>query len=69
MHMTTMRELLNYLKEDKADVLTWDIASWPIENIENAPTQKNSFDCGVFVMRYMETVLKRSEIDWVEHKG
>ncbi|KAH0451796.1 hypothetical protein IEQ34_019095 [Dendrobium chrysotoxum] len=45
-----------------------DIRQWPISPVVDAPTQKNSFDCGMFVCKYMEAVVQPQGVIWEDLK-
>ncbi|KAK8941673.1 Methylthioribose kinase [Platanthera guangdongensis] len=55
------KKVIKFLYEDDEESLSVDIVSWRIDVISQISTQINSFGCRMFVMRYMETVLKKSE--------
>ncbi|KAH0452025.1 hypothetical protein IEQ34_019324 [Dendrobium chrysotoxum] len=46
-----------------------DIRQWPIRPVVDAPTQKNSFDCIMFVCKYMEAVVKPQGVIWEDLKN
>ncbi|KAK8969643.1 hypothetical protein KSP40_PGU007526 [Platanthera guangdongensis] len=59
---------MRYIQEDTVDVLPRDIASCPLRVVEGLPTQDNSNDCGIFVMKYMKASVVEGPVDWKSHK-
>ncbi|KAL0920179.1 hypothetical protein M5K25_009297 [Dendrobium thyrsiflorum] len=45
-----------------------DITKWRINIVRGTPTQSNSFDCGMFVCKYMEKVVAKDKVDWSAYK-
>ncbi|KAH0451054.1 hypothetical protein IEQ34_021746 [Dendrobium chrysotoxum] len=45
-----------------------DIRGWRIQKIKQAPTQKNSVDCGMYVCKYMEATFQPEAIIWTDVK-
>ncbi|PKU70175.1 hypothetical protein MA16_Dca010296 [Dendrobium catenatum] len=37
--------------------------------IPNLPAQENNVDCGMFVCKYMETVIQYNNIEWDMHNN
>lgn len=46
-----------------------DILDWKIVPIHGIPKQSNGFDCGVFVLKYMEAALSPTEVQWETKMG
>ncbi|KAK8928459.1 putative ubiquitin-like-specific protease 1B [Platanthera zijinensis] len=42
---------------------------WKIIPVNGIPKQSNGYDCGVFVLKYMETVLSPTEVSWAIRMG
>jgi len=55
------------LVDDAIHAMPTDILTWPISVIGDLPQQENGHDCGVFVCKYMEFVLRCKPIDWTKY--
>ncbi|KAA3467911.1 ubiquitin-like-specific protease ESD4 [Gossypium australe] len=51
-----LNALANYFVEEVRDKSgeDIDISSWEREHVEDLPTQKNGFDCGMFMLKYID---------------
>ncbi|KAH0449012.1 hypothetical protein IEQ34_022812 [Dendrobium chrysotoxum] len=43
-----------------------DIRLWPIHTIPRVPTKKNSVDCGMYICKYMEAVIRLQLVIWAD---
>ncbi|KAL0923142.1 hypothetical protein M5K25_007190 [Dendrobium thyrsiflorum] len=59
--------LISHLYEETQNAYDEDIRLWPTETIANVPTQANSVECGMYVCKYMETVIQLEQINWLDH--
>ncbi|KAK8939321.1 hypothetical protein KSP40_PGU013319 [Platanthera guangdongensis] len=55
--------------DDCRAALSSNILDWKIKDVHGIPKQANGIDCGVFVLKYMETVLSPKEVPWATTKG
>ncbi|XP_020599873.1 ubiquitin-like-specific protease 1A [Phalaenopsis equestris] len=67
MHKAGATEVINMFARDAADVFTTKIHKWFISITKHVPSQRNSFDCGMFVCKYMETLVQIEKVDWSAH--
>ncbi|KAL0919183.1 hypothetical protein M5K25_011261 [Dendrobium thyrsiflorum] len=58
---------ISHFYEETQNAYDEDIRLWPTETIANVPTQANSVDCGMYVCKYMETVIQLEQINWLDH--
>ncbi|KAH0457481.1 hypothetical protein IEQ34_012796 [Dendrobium chrysotoxum] len=59
---------ISHLYEDTTTSFAMDIQRWRIRKIKQAPTQKNSVDCGMYVCKYMEAAIQPEAIVWPDVK-
>ncbi|KAL0922195.1 hypothetical protein M5K25_006164 [Dendrobium thyrsiflorum] len=60
--------LVNELYIDLRKCFEADITKWRMNIVRGTPTQSNSFDCGMFVCKYMEKVVLKDKVDWSAYK-
>ncbi|KAL0920107.1 hypothetical protein M5K25_009218 [Dendrobium thyrsiflorum] len=60
--------VINELFKDLNKCFDADITKWRINIVRGTPTQSNSFDCGMFVCKYMKKVVVKDKVDWTEYK-
>ncbi|KAL0915243.1 hypothetical protein M5K25_015645 [Dendrobium thyrsiflorum] len=60
--------VVNELYIDLMKCFDADITKWRINIVRGTPTQSNSFDCGMFVCKYMEKVVLKDKVDWSAYK-
>ncbi|KAL0910132.1 hypothetical protein M5K25_021074 [Dendrobium thyrsiflorum] len=60
--------VINELFKDLNKCFDADITKWRINIVRGTPTQSNSFDCGMFVCKYMDKVVGKDKVDWTEYK-
>ncbi|KAK8936099.1 Ubiquitin-like-specific protease 1A [Platanthera zijinensis] len=65
----TKLEKIRAFHDDCRAALPSNILDWKIEDVPGIPKQANGFDCGVFVLKYMETTLSPKEVSWASTKG
>ncbi|KAL0916398.1 hypothetical protein M5K25_013905 [Dendrobium thyrsiflorum] len=63
-----LKERINELYIDLNKCFDADITKWRINIVRGTPTQSNSFDCGMFVCKYMEKVVVKDKVDWSAYK-
>ncbi|KAH0457773.1 hypothetical protein IEQ34_013088 [Dendrobium chrysotoxum] len=54
--------------EETKNAFDEDIRGWPIRKIKEAPTQKNSVDCGMYVYKYIEAIIQTIPVVWSDVK-
>ncbi|KAL0920120.1 hypothetical protein M5K25_009231 [Dendrobium thyrsiflorum] len=59
---------INKLYIDLKECFDVDISKWRLNIVHGTPTQSNSFDCGMFVCKYMEKVIVQDKVDWSAYK-
>ncbi|KAK8953750.1 putative ubiquitin-like-specific protease 1B [Platanthera guangdongensis] len=60
------KKVRKLLYGDTSDALSADIQECEISMVDSAPQQMNRYDCGVFVLKYMEAMTSANKINW-EH--
>ncbi|KAK8965990.1 Ubiquitin-like-specific protease 1A [Platanthera guangdongensis] len=60
---------LKALQEDALHAFPEGFIDWPVEDARKSPQQSNSYDCGVFVIKYMEVVTSLEVVTWQDHQG
>ncbi|KAH0449870.1 hypothetical protein IEQ34_020562 [Dendrobium chrysotoxum] len=60
---------ISHLYEDTTNSFDTDIRGWPIQKIKQAPTQKNSVDCGMYVCKYMKAAIQPEAVVWGDVKN
>ncbi|KAL0918469.1 hypothetical protein M5K25_010478 [Dendrobium thyrsiflorum] len=60
--------VVNELYIDLRKCFEADITKWRMNIVRGTPTQSNSFDCGMFVCKYMEKVVLKDKVDWSAYK-
>ncbi|KAK8936101.1 Ubiquitin-like-specific protease 1A [Platanthera zijinensis] len=68
-HQSSLPGLIRAFHDDCRAALPSNILDWKIEDVPGIPKQANGFDCGVFVLKYMETTLSPKEVSWASTKG
>ncbi|KAH0456296.1 hypothetical protein IEQ34_014203 [Dendrobium chrysotoxum] len=63
-HRTILNDVVYKLHEDVGEAFDTDIRAWPIKYPSGVPTQTNNIDCGMFVCKYMEELVKHNNVDW-----
>ncbi|KAI0488977.1 hypothetical protein KFK09_028818 [Dendrobium nobile] len=63
-HKHICHKVINYLHEDAVGCFSSDITKWNVQAVRGIPTQTNSYDCGIFVCKYMEKAVLRKKTDW-----
>ncbi|KAH0461549.1 hypothetical protein IEQ34_009124 [Dendrobium chrysotoxum] len=62
-------DVVHKLHGDVGEAFDTDIRTWPINYHSGVPTQTNIIDCGMFVCKYMEKLIKYENVDWEQHKN
>ncbi|KAK8942289.1 putative ubiquitin-like-specific protease 1B [Platanthera guangdongensis] len=60
---------LKSLQEDALHAFPEGFIDWPVVDARKSPQQSNSYDCGVFVIKYMEVVTSLEVVTWQDHQG
>ncbi|KAK8960896.1 putative ubiquitin-like-specific protease 1B [Platanthera guangdongensis] len=60
---------LKALQEDALHAFPEGFNDWSVEDARKSPQQSNSYDCGVFVIKYMEVVTSSEDVTWQDHQG
>ncbi|KAH0436251.1 hypothetical protein IEQ34_026448 [Dendrobium chrysotoxum] len=68
-HKKILNDVIQKLHGDIGQSFDTDIRIWPITYPSGVPTQTNSIDCGMFVCKYMEELVKHGDVDWEQHKN
>ncbi|KAK8945416.1 hypothetical protein KSP40_PGU011215 [Platanthera guangdongensis] len=69
MHHSGVRANLKALQENALHAFPEGFIDWPVVDARKSPQQNNSYDCGVFVIKYMEVVTSFEVITWQDHQG
>ncbi|KAI0520210.1 hypothetical protein KFK09_007681 [Dendrobium nobile] len=64
MHRDVLPQVINHLHEETQGSFHTDIRSWKVQEAEGIPTQTNGYDCGMFICKYMETVIQPNSVKW-----
>ncbi|KAH0468509.1 hypothetical protein IEQ34_003542 [Dendrobium chrysotoxum] len=67
-HRAILPEVISHLYEDTINSFDTDIRGWRIQKIKQAPTQKNSVDCGMYICKYMEAAIQPEAVVWTDVK-
>ncbi|XP_028547412.1 sentrin-specific protease 2-like, partial [Dendrobium catenatum] len=67
-HKNICHTIIKYLHEDTIGCFSTDITKWNVQAVRGIPTQTNSYDCGMFVCKYMEKAVLRKKPDWTALK-
>ncbi|KAH0460414.1 hypothetical protein IEQ34_011077 [Dendrobium chrysotoxum] len=65
-HKAVLPDVINHLHEETGDYFESDFRSWPLTVASGVPTQKNGFDCEMFVCKYMENAILAHPLKWEE---
>ncbi|KAH0451139.1 hypothetical protein IEQ34_018438 [Dendrobium chrysotoxum] len=66
-HKKILNDVIQKLHGDVGESFDTDIRTWPINFPSGVPTQTNSIDCGIFVCKYMEELVKHEGEGVPEH--
>ncbi|KAH0459417.1 hypothetical protein IEQ34_012231 [Dendrobium chrysotoxum] len=67
-HTAVLTEVIEHFYEQANQAFDEDIRKWVIESISNIPVQANSYDCEMFVYKYMEAIIQPEPVRWSELK-
>ncbi|KAK8964377.1 putative ubiquitin-like-specific protease 1B [Platanthera guangdongensis] len=56
-------------REDALHAFPEGFIDWPVEDARKSPQQSNNYNCGVFVIKYMEVVTSTEVVTWQDHQG
>ncbi|KAH0453166.1 hypothetical protein IEQ34_017490 [Dendrobium chrysotoxum] len=59
---------ISHLYDDTTNSFDTDIRGWWIQKIKQAPTQKDSVDCGMYVCKYMKAAIQPEAVVWTDVK-
>ncbi|KAK8943368.1 SPX domain-containing protein 4 [Platanthera guangdongensis] len=63
-----IRLQLKALQEDALHAFSEGFIDWPLEDARKSPQQSNDYDCGVFVIKYMDVVTSLEVVTWQDHQ-
>ncbi|KAH0461669.1 hypothetical protein IEQ34_009244 [Dendrobium chrysotoxum] len=63
-----LKTKISHMYEDITNSFDTYIRGWRIQKIKQAPTQKNSVDCGMYVCKYMEAAIQPEAVVWTDVK-
>ncbi|KAK8936850.1 hypothetical protein KSP39_PZI012536 [Platanthera zijinensis] len=66
------RESVDYLKalqDDVPEAFPEGFVNWPVADAVGVPCQDNSWDCGVFVVKFMEVISSTETVSWADQKN
>ncbi|KAK8960632.1 putative ubiquitin-like-specific protease 1B [Platanthera guangdongensis] len=66
---SVLSKALKALQEDALHAFPEGFIDWPVVDARKSPQQSNSYDCGVFVIKYMEVVTSLEVVTWQDHQG
>ncbi|KAK8918488.1 Ubiquitin-like-specific protease ESD4 [Platanthera zijinensis] len=55
---------IRVLQKSMSKMMDYNFNKWDLTLAKNVPTQINSYDCGVYVIKYMEHILKPGVTNW-----
>ncbi|KAK8954868.1 Ubiquitin-like-specific protease ESD4 [Platanthera zijinensis] len=58
------RDSIRVLQKSTSKMTDYNFNKWDLTLAKNVPTQINSYDCGVYVIKYMEHILKPGVTNW-----
>ncbi|KAK8959638.1 hypothetical protein KSP40_PGU011478 [Platanthera guangdongensis] len=67
LHRVGARANLTALHEDAAQAFPKGFTKWSVVDAVDVPKQENNWDCGIFVMKFMEAILSQTTISWKDH--
>ncbi|XP_020573215.1 sentrin-specific protease 2-like isoform X1 [Phalaenopsis equestris] len=59
---------IEHFLKDTSDAFEENLIKWPVVMTRGIPVQSNSYDCGVYVCKYMETLVRKEKVNWAEKK-
>ncbi|KAK8967715.1 putative ubiquitin-like-specific protease 1B [Platanthera guangdongensis] len=68
LHRARVCDNLKALVDDVSTTFSEGFAKWLLEDVVGLPKQDNTWDCGVFLMKYMEVVSSTTRISWGDHQ-
>ncbi|XP_020578200.1 ubiquitin-like-specific protease 1 isoform X2 [Phalaenopsis equestris] len=68
MHLAITQSIIEHFLKDTSDAFEEKLIKWPVVMTRGIPVQSNSYDCGVYVCKYMETLVRKEKVNWAEKK-
>ncbi|KAK8963920.1 Ubiquitin-like-specific protease ESD4 [Platanthera guangdongensis] len=59
---------LKALQDDVPAAFPEGFVNWPVEDAVGLPKQDNNWDCGVFILKFMQVISSTTTVSWAEHK-
>ncbi|KAK8923990.1 Ubiquitin-like-specific protease 1A [Platanthera zijinensis] len=69
LHRAGIRANLKALQDDVPEAFPEGFVNWPVADAVGVPCQDNSWDCGVFVVKFMEVISSTETISWADQKN
>ncbi|KAK8949229.1 hypothetical protein KSP39_PZI005542 [Platanthera zijinensis] len=60
---------LKALQDDVPEAFPEGFVNWPVADAVGVPCQDNSWDCGVFVVKFMEVISSTETVSWADQKN
>ncbi|KAI0498852.1 hypothetical protein KFK09_019748 [Dendrobium nobile] len=68
MHRSVAIKIIASLYRDCKKAFDDNIKKWSFKTMKNIPTQTNNTDCGMFVCKYMENIIRQKNSNWRDNK-
>ncbi|KAK8954225.1 Ubiquitin-like-specific protease 1A [Platanthera zijinensis] len=69
LHRAGIRANLKALQDDVPEAFPEGFVNWPVADAVGVPCQDNSWDCGVFVVKFMEVISSTETVSWADQKN
>ncbi|KAI0524548.1 hypothetical protein KFK09_003922 [Dendrobium nobile] len=66
MHRSIAVKIIASLNKDYKKAFRQNITKWSFKTMKKAPTQTNNTDCGMFVCKYMENIVRQNNSNWIK---
>ncbi|KAI0516184.1 hypothetical protein KFK09_008856 [Dendrobium nobile] len=66
MHRSIAVKIIASLNKDCKKAFRQNITKWSFKTMKKAPTQTNNTDCGMFVYKYMENIVRQNNSSWMQ---
>ncbi|KAK8941131.1 hypothetical protein KSP39_PZI010305 [Platanthera zijinensis] len=60
---------LKALQDDVPEAFPEGFVNWPVADAVGVPCQDNSWDCGVFIVKFMEVISSMETVSWADQKN
>ncbi|XP_020595782.1 uncharacterized protein LOC110035824 [Phalaenopsis equestris] len=64
MHLGVTRDVIRHLHKDAGNAFHSDPSKWDVSTARGISTQTNSVDYGIFVCKYMKTLVQKGKNNW-----